>query len=81
MKGGNHSGPRLRHDYADLLTQGKLKSLRKSKGCTLQQIADYFEVHLSAVHLWETGKTIPSQEHYDELVKYYFPNAFGRFRQ
>lgn len=71
--GGNNEGPHLINDYANLLHPGKIRAKREVRGETQYDVAKAIGVHKSAVSSWETGITVPTQNHYDALVNHFYP--------
>lgn len=48
-----------------------LKSLRKEKGLTQEQLAEHFYVSARTVSRWETGSNMPSLDMLIELADFY----------
>ena len=53
------------------LTGEFLKHLRKSKGMTQEQLAEYFSVSPKTVSRWETGRNMPDLDILIELADFY----------
>ncbi len=49
----------------------KLRSLRKTRGYTQQQIADYFNVSRGCVSNWEKGKRALDMTQLNQFAKFY----------
>ncbi len=48
-----------------------VKSLRKNKGMSQQELAEYLHVHQTSVSQWETGRTNPDTVQAIELAAYF----------
>lgn len=46
----------------------RIKLWRKARGLTQQDLADACEITVSAVSLWESGGSTPSQRHLTQIV-------------
>ncbi|MBE6877259.1 MAG: helix-turn-helix transcriptional regulator [Ruminococcus sp.] len=49
----------------------QMKQLRRQKGLTQQQLADYLHVSKGTVGMWETGRREPNTEILSELADFY----------
>ena len=49
----------------------RLKELRKSKGLSQKQLADYFQTTNSTICDWERGRSQPDLESLYELAKFF----------